>query len=80
MTHPYYSKTVDNGYTPAAEKEYKRIADMQSAAAPDLLAALQRISSWLYTDLLHPQREICRDSAAKAYSDACAAIAKAKGA
>lgn len=30
MTHPYYLKTVENGYTPEAEKAYKEIADMQT--------------------------------------------------
>ena len=30
MTHPYYDKTVANGYTAEAEASYKAIADEQT--------------------------------------------------
>lgn len=39
------------------------------AQSPAMLETLQRVQSWLYCDLLHPDRPLDRESASKAYNE-----------
>lgn len=61
----WYHKAVDKA--PNAQ-ECLRLRSMV-ATAPDMYDQLKRIQSWLFVDLLHPERPLDRESAAKAYHE-----------
>lgn len=42
--------------------------------SPDLLGLLEKVQGWLYSDLIHPDKPLSRDSAGKAYHEIDALI------